>query len=79
MRSRELAKLLEKPDVELLLQKDAEGNGYSSCSGVDFDIIALSDNNYTFDVYTDDEEVYEFLEEDEIKDARNKYAVIFPC
>lgn len=40
MRSHELARiLLDQPDVELIMQKDAEGNRYSPCKGVDFGVI----------------------------------------
>lgn len=48
MRSHELAKLLlENPDVELICQKDAEGNGYSPLAGIDFNVLYLPENSYS--------------------------------
>jgi hypothetical protein len=52
MRSHELAaELLKHPDVELILQKDAEGNGYSPLRGVDFDVVYVPDNTWSGTVY----------------------------
>jgi hypothetical protein len=52
MRSHELAAvLLKHPDVELILQKDAEGNGYSPLCGVDFDVVYIPDNTWSGAVY----------------------------
>lgn len=48
MKSHELAKLLlENPDVELICQKDGEGNGYSPLCGVDFDVVYVPDSTYS--------------------------------
>ena len=47
MRSHELAQLLlSHPDVELVCQKDSEGNGYSPLEGVDFDVIYIEESTY---------------------------------
>lgn len=83
MRSHQLAQLLlEKPDVELIMQKDAEGNGYSPCSGVDFDVIYRPETTYYGTVYDTSwsaeeadltEHEWEFY-----KKTYSGYAVLFP-
>lgn len=80
MKSHELAKLLlDNPDLELLLQKDAEGNGYSTVRGIDFGIVATTEDDYEFEVYSDEEDPEElYMEQDEFDTLKNKYAVIYP-
>jgi len=53
MKSHELAKLLlTKPDVELILQKDAEGTGYSPLLGVEFGIVYVPYNTWSGECYS---------------------------
>ncbi len=83
MKSHELAKmLLENPDVELIMQKDSEGNGYSPLSGIDFDVVYLPDTTYSGDVYSKDNDADDnCMEEDEwakLKETNSGYAVLFP-
>lgn len=39
------------PDMEVIIQKDAEGNDYSPLSGVDSDCIYVPDCNWSGQVY----------------------------
>ena len=83
MKSHELAKLLlENPDVELIMQKDSEGNGYSPLSGVDFEIIYIAETSYSGEVYnttwTADEADADPDEWEELKKTNSGYAVLFP-
>lgn len=83
MRSHELAKmLLENPDVELILQKDAEGNGYSPLYGIEFDVVYVPDNSYSGDVYLKTWTAEDCcMEEDEwerLKETNSGYAVLYP-
>ena len=84
MRSHELAKLLlENPDVELVCQKDSEGNGYSPLSGVDFNVMYVADNTWCGECYNGDWDADEAgMEEDEWLDMKkkymNKHAVLYP-
>lgn len=38
-------------DMEVILQKDAEGNGYSPLAGIDPDAIYIPDSTWSGDVY----------------------------
>lgn len=84
MRSHELAKLLlEKPDVELICQKDSEGNGYSPLSGVDFNVMYVPEQTWYGECYDADWSAEDAgMEEDEWealkKEHLNKYAVLYP-
>jgi hypothetical protein len=83
MKSHELAKLLlENPDVELICQKDGEGNGYSPLRGVDFDVIYVADTTYSGNVYdtswTADDCGMEEKEWKELKETNAGYAVLYP-
>lgn len=83
MRSHELAKiLLESPDCELIMQKDAEGNGYSPLSGVEMDVVYIPDTTYSGEVYskeyTADDNCMEEDEWEEYKRTNSGYAVLFP-
>lgn len=80
MKSHELAKLLlANPDVELICQRDPEGNGYSPLSGVDFDVVYLPDElecyskSWSADECCLDEGVWE-----ELKELHSRYAVLYP-
>lgn len=83
MKSHELAKmLLKQPDVELIMQKDSEGNGYSPLAGIDFEVIYLADTTYSGEVYstnwTADEADAAPDEWEELKKNNTGYAVLFP-
>lgn len=83
MKSHELAKLLlEKPDVELIMQKDSEGNGFSPLSGIDFDVIYIPDSTWSGEVYSLDWSAYDScMNKKEWEEAKKKhvgYAVLFP-
>jgi len=81
MRSHELAKLLlEKPDVELVLQDDPEGNGYRQLRGADFDVLwdECQETVLSTDWSADDAD----MEEDEWEELKaqqsGKIAVLYP-
>lgn len=84
MKSHELAKiLLEKPDVELIMQKDAEGNGYSPLSGVDFDVIYIAEKKWYGEVLStkwsaSDACMNESEWEEMKKEHSGKHAVLHP-
>ena len=79
MKSHELAKiLLANPDVELLIQRDAEGNGYEEFRGIDYDIVFTEDgdvysSNWTADEADADEEEWEQMKKD-----GSGFAVLYP-
>lgn len=83
MKSHELAKLLlANPDVELICQKDSEGNGYSPLSGVDFDVVYVPDSTWSGEVYStewsaEDADMDE-TEWEAIKKEHAGYAVLYP-
>ena len=53
MRTHELAnRLLESPDMPIIMQTDEEGNGYKPMQGADFDVV------YWFDDYDHEHMVY---------------------
>lgn len=83
MRSHELAKeLLEHPDVELIMQKDAEGNGYSPLSGIDFDVVYVPESTWSGEVYSTNNSAedngFEDEEWEELQETNSGYAVLFP-
>lgn len=83
MKSHELAKLLlEKPDVELIMQKDSEGNGYKPICGIDFNVLYVPDTTWDGGVYNLDWTADECcLDEDEwetMKKNNPGYAVLYP-
>jgi hypothetical protein len=39
-------------EMEVVLQKDSEGNGYSPLAGVDSDSVYIPDNTYSGNVYS---------------------------
>lgn len=78
MNSHELAKkLLQNPPVELLIQKDEEGNGYRRLNGADFDV-AVSDD---LDVYnlsdTAEDHCLDEMEWEELKNKGKQFAIIW--
>lgn len=81
MRSHELAKLLlEKPDVELILQEDPEGNGYRGLIGIDFDVVWDECQEIVLSTEWSAEEAD--MEEDEWEELKaqqsGKIAVLYP-
>lgn len=82
MKSHDLANLLlANPNVELILQKDAEGNDYSPLSGIDFDVVYVPDSTWSGEVYAKSWTADDCLmNEDEWEDMKknSNYAVLFP-
>lgn len=83
MKSHELAKmLLENPDVELIMQKDSEGNGYSPLSDIEFDVVYVPDSTWSGEAYSKNYSAeYYGMEEDEweaLKNIHSGYAVLAP-
>lgn len=54
MKVKELLAALAKanPDAEVILQRDAEGNGYSPCEGADLKAVYVPENTYSGKVYS---------------------------
>ena len=84
MKVKELIKLLsdyKNQDAEIILQKDAEGNGYSPLEGADNDTVYISDSTYSGEVYstvwTADDADMEQEEWDKIK-AMPRCVVLYP-
>lgn len=48
---RELTKDLPE-EMEMIIQKDSEGNGYSPLSGIDDEAIYVAENTYSGEVYS---------------------------
>ena len=40
------------PELEVILQKDSEGNGYSPLEGVDGECIYIKDSTWSGDIYS---------------------------
>jgi hypothetical protein len=53
MNVRELSEKLKNldPNMEVIIQKDSEGNGYSPLDGVDADTVYIAASSYSGDVY----------------------------
>jgi len=53
MKVKELIEVLKEldPEMECIMQKDSEGNGYSPLSGADPDGIYIADSTWSGDVY----------------------------
>lgn len=83
MKSHELAKmLLENPDVELIMQKDSEGNGYSPMAGIEFGAVYIAESTWSGELYAGTSTAEDnCMTEKEWKAAKKKhsgYAVIYP-
>ena len=80
MRTHELAKLLlEYPDMEVIMQKDEEGNGYKPLRGVDFDCMFDKETEEVFSTEWSAEDAG--FEEDDWEEFKNNTptcAVLFP-
>lgn len=83
MKVKALMKLLESfdPESQVILQKDAEGNGYSPLAGADHDAVYVAETTWSGDVYstgwTADDAC---MEPDEFKKLmkRKRCVVLFP-
>lgn len=83
MQSHDLAAcLLAKPNVELIMQKDAEGNGYSPLQGIDFNVVYVPESTWSGEVFSTDydaeDHCLEEAEWEELKAKHSGYAVLFP-
>jgi len=80
MRTHELAQiLLSHPDMEVVLQKDEEGNGYKTCRGVDYDVVYQQDSGEVYARgWTADEADLEEDEWEELKKTSDPVVVLFP-
>ena len=78
MNSHELAKLLlSNPPVELLIQKDEEGNGYRRLNGADFDV-AVSDDLDVYNLaYTAEDHCLDEMKWEELKNKGKQFAIIW--
>jgi hypothetical protein len=69
------------PEAELILQKDAEGNGYSPLAGAEANQIYLPATTWSGEVYFDHQDLladgHEPEEADEIA-ARPRVVVLYP-
>jgi hypothetical protein len=67
--------IVDLPDeMEIILQKDSEGNGYSPLAVVDSECIYLADSLYSGDVFSTDWTAEDAnLEEDEWEDILNNH------
>lgn len=54
MKVKELLSALAEadPEAEVILQKDAEGNGYSPLRGADLEAVYIAENTWSGDVYS---------------------------
>ena len=69
------------PQSELVMQNDAEGNGYSPLAGIDSNAWYVAENDYSGQVYSERWSAEDCdLEEDEWKEMRQqrKCVVLFP-
>lgn len=77
---KELIKVLPD-DMEVILQKDSEGNGYSPLAGGDTDGVYVPDTPYSGDVYDTKWTAYDACMEDEewneIK-AKPRVLILYP-
>lgn len=83
MNVKELKEALESlpDDMEVILQKDSEGNGYSPLSGADANAIYIADSTYSGEVYDADwsaDDCCMDQEDWEEMQARPRALVLFP-
>lgn len=83
MKVKELIEQLNNmdPEAEIILQKDAEGNGYSPLSGADHNAVYIPDCTWADDVYSTNwtaDEASMTDEEWEAIKAMPKCVVLFP-
>ena len=83
MNKKELLELIKDlpDDMEIILQKDSEGNNYSPLSGVDPDCIYIPETTYNGTVYSTELTAEDFgLDEDEWLgiESNPKVLVLYP-
>lgn len=83
MNIKELLELIKDlpDDMEIILQKDSEGNDYSSLAGVDYDCIYIPETSYNGTVYSTELNEEDFgMEKDEWLDIKSnpKVLVLYP-
>ena len=88
MKVKQLKKLLnkltsEKDNYEVILQEDAEGNGYSPLAGIDDNAIYIAENTWSGEVYdkeyTAEEHCLEEAEWEKMKkNPKLSCVVLFP-
>lgn len=83
MNIKNLKQLIESlpDDMEVILQKDSEGNGYSPLSGGDPESVYFKDSSYSGDVYNTSFTAEELdMDEDEWEKmkVKNKVLVLYP-
>lgn len=68
-------------DMEVILQKDSEGNGYSPCAGADANAIYVEDSSYSGEVYSTEWSAKDCcLEEDEWEELKSgpRSLILYP-
>lgn len=83
MTVKELKKAIENlpDDMEVILQKDSEGNAYSPLIGADPNAVYIPDTTYSGDVYSLDWSADDAcMDEDEWEDIKSKpkSLILFP-
>lgn len=83
MKVKELVKALEglDPEAEVIVQEDAEGNGYSPLAGADPNAIYIPESTYSGMVYDADWDAADAgMEEDEWAEvlAKPRCVVLYP-
>lgn len=82
MKVKELVAELQKIDQELevILQKDSEGNGYSPLAGMDDSCFYVAENTWSGTVYGSDEDPEDYMEPEEWENVRSKgrCCILFP-
>ena len=68
-------------EMEVVLQKDSEGNGYSPLAGIDPDVVYIPDSDWSGDVYpmewTSDDADMSDKEWEEIK-SKPRTLILYP-
>lgn len=79
MNVRELKEALEDlpDDMEVICQKDSEGNGYSPLSGIDSDAYYVADSTYSGDVYMEEDRNEFGVDEQELI-YKTKSLILYP-
>jgi len=83
MNVKQLKKIIaSRPDaMEIILQRDSEGNGYSPCAGADTDAVYIADSTKAGTVYNTEWTAPEAdLSEEEWKEIKSKARalILFP-
>jgi len=84
MKVKDLIKQLSEmdPELDVIMQKDAEGNGYSPCAGADNDAIYVAETTWSGEVWTPSWSAEDAdMEEDEWDEFKQKHprcVVLYP-